>query len=389
MRHEGSGLTFLDCGFRPFFLAAAVWAAVDAVIWMSLFEHGGGLPSYFDPLAWHIHEMLFGFVMAAIAGFLLTAVASWTGRPPVRGWRLGLLAAAWMAGRLACAFSARMAPWCAVVLDLALPLLLVPLIAREVVAARNWRNLAMLAPVIVLAIANLLMHLEALGLVTQAGLGWRLGIAAVLVLVSAVAGRIVPAFTRNWLVKRGEEGPAAHGMVDRLALGGLHVAVLFWAFWPDMRVTGFLLLAGAALNAVRLFRWQGVKTRQEPLLLVLHVGYAWLAAGVALLGLSVLGGWVPTSAALHSLTVGTMSTMILAVMTRATRGHTGRPLTADRWTRFIYAAIFIAACARVLAGFGIWTNGLLILSAIAWAAAFLGFAGVYGPMLLRKRVAAG
>lgn len=384
-----SGVTFFSYGFRPFFLAAAVWATVDVIVWLSIFEHGGGLPSRFDPLTWHIHEMLFGFVMAAISGFLLTAVANWTGRPPIRGWLLGVLAGAWLAGRLACTFSAAMNPWLGVFLDLALPGLLIPLIAREVVLARNWRNLVMVAPVTVLAIANLLMHLESLGFGVEDGLGWRLGIAAVLVLVSAVSGRIVPAFTRNWLSKRGEDGPAAHGMIDRVALGGLHLGLFVWVFLPNSSFSGGLLILGALLNAGRLFRWRGFRTRDEPLLLILHIGYSWLVVGVALLGLSVLGGPVPISAALHSLTVGAIGTMILAVMTRATRGHTGRPLNADSMTNLIFLAILTATVARVLAGFEIWTNELLTLSAISWVLAFVGFVLAYGPMLFGKRVAGG
>lgn len=388
MRQTGNpGYVLLSYGFRPFFLAAAAWAMVDIILWMSLFEHGGNLPSRFDPLSWHIHEMLFGFIMAAIAGFLLTAVANWTGRPPIRGWLLGLLVTAWVVGRLACMFSLAMNPWLVIILDLALPVLLVLLVAREIVQARNWRNLVMVAPVTVLAIANLLMHLESIGANVAPGLGWRLGIASVLVLVSAVAGRIVPAFTRNWLRKRGAEGPAPHGVVDRLALGGLHVALFVWVFLPADTVSGILLLMGSLLNAGRLFRWQGQKTQDEPLLLILHIGYAWLVIGVALLGVSTFAGPVPLSAALHSLTVGAMGTMIVAIMTRVTRGHTGRPLTAAGVTQVLFAAIQAATVTRVLAGFEIWTNGLLTLSAICWILAFVGFVVIYGPMLARKRVA--
>ena len=284
-------------------------------------------------------------------------------------------------------FSLAMNPWLVIILDLALPVLLVLLVAREIVQARNWRNLVMVAPVTVLAIANLLMHLESIGANVAPGLGWRLGIASVLVLVSAVAGRIVPAFTRNWLRKRGAEGPAPHGVVDRLALGGLHVALFVWVFLPADTVSGILLLMGSLLNAGRLFRWQGQKTQDEPLLLILHIGYAWLVIGVALLGVSTFAGPVPLSAALHSLTVGAMGTMIVAVMTRVTRGHTGRPLTAAGVTQVLFAAIQAATVTRVLAGFEIWTNGLLTLSAICWILAFVGFVVIYGPMLARKRVA--
>ena len=383
------GPVLFSYAFRPFFLAAALWAVVDVAVWMGLFAHGGALPSRFDTLSWHIHEMLFGFVMAAIAGFLLTAVANWTGRPPVRGMLLAVLVLLWALGRLACWYSALIPAPLAILADLALPLLLAAVVAREVVAARNWRNIVMVAPVLVLAGANLLMYCEAIGGPVAAGLGWRLGVAAILVLISAIGGRIIPAFTRNWLAKTGQPGPAPHGAVDRLALATLHIALLLWAFFPDFSGSGAMLLLAALFNGWRLSRWRGGKTCAEPMLLILHVGYGWLVFGVALLGL-VASGWplpiaVPVSAALHSLTAGTIGTMILAVMTRVSRGHTGRALTADTVTVIIYLLISAAAVTRVLAAFGIWNIALLMVAALLWAGAFLLFLVAYGPLLLQPR----
>jgi uncharacterized protein involved in response to NO len=356
---------------------------MDIAVWMTLFEHGGELPSRFDPLSWHIHEMLFGFIMAAIAGFLLTAVANWTGRPPIRGGALGALAALWLIGRFVCLFSLLMPAWIPASVDLAFPMVLGLLVAKEVITARNWRNLMMIGPVLVLAGANLLMHLEAQGSAIPAGLGWRLAIAAILILLSAVAGRIVPAFTRNWLAKSGKPGPAPHGIIDRLALSALHIGALLWVFIPESKASGVVLLLAAILNGWRLMRWRGMLTVAEPLLLILHIGYAWLAIGVGLLGAAAMGWDVPISAALHSLTVGAMSSMILAVMTRATRGHTGRKLSADGLTSVIFILISGAAGARIFAAFGIWAEAFLVISAALWTAAFLGFLGGYGPILLR------
>ena len=200
---------------------------------------GTAVPSRFDPLAWHIHEMLFGFVMAAVAGFLLTAIPNWTERLPVSGGPLALLAGLWLLGRIACLVSALVPPWLAVAADLSFPVVLVAVVAREIVAGRNWRNLPMVAPVTVLGIANLLMHLEADGVAVPSGLGWRLGLAAVIVLISVVAGRIVPSFTRNWLAKRrGADLPAAPGWIDRAALGVLHAGLFGWAFFPAFRAVG-------------------------------------------------------------------------------------------------------------------------------------------------------
>jgi uncharacterized protein involved in response to NO len=376
----------LTQGFRPFFLAAGLWSAIALALWIVMFATGIELPSRFDPLTWHIHEMLFGFAMAAIAGFLLTAIPNWTRRLPVSGGPLALLAGLWLLGRIACLFSALVPPWIAIAADLSFPLVLVGAVARELVASKNWRNLPMVVPVTVLGIANLLMHLEANGLSVPPGLGWRLGLAGVVVLISVVAGRIVPSFTRNWLAKRkGSSLPASHGWIDRAALGCLHAGLIGWVFFPAFSPVGLFLLLGAVLNLWRLLRWRGVATAAEPLLLVLHVGYAWLVLGAGLLGLTLLGADMSQSAAIHALTTGAIGTMTLAVMTRATRGHVGRSLSADRATTLIYVFVTLAAIARVAAVFVAgWTMPLLIISACLWIAAFGGFALFYGPMLLLR-----
>lgn len=386
-RERRPSAVFLSHGFRPFFLAAGLWAAAALALWIVAFATGLAIPSRFDPLTWHIHEMLFGFAMAAIAGFLLTAIPNWTRRLPVRGAPLALLAGLWLAGRIACLVSAHMTPWLAAIVDIAFPAVLVAVAAREIIAGRNWRNLPVVGPVTVLGIANLLMHLEAGGLAIPAGLGWRLGLAAVIVLITVVGGRIVPSFTRNWLAKRpGAALPAVHGNIDRAVLGVLPVALLAWAFLPTVLPVGWLLLLGAALSLWRLLRWRGTSTTAEPLLLVLHVGYAWVAVGTALLGAAVLDAEVPHSAAIHALTAGAIGTMILAVMTRATRGHTGRDLSADRATSLIYVLVTLAALTRVVAAFATdFTLPVLVASAGLWIAAFGLFVFLYGPMLLFPR----
>ncbi|MGA8816974.1 MAG: NnrS family protein [Xanthobacteraceae bacterium] len=378
---------FFSQSFRPFFLAAGLWSAVALAAWIIMFVTGTAVPSRFDPLAWHIHEMLFGYVMATIAGFLLTAVPNWTQRLPVSGSPLALLAGLWLLGRIACLFSALVPAWIATAADLAFPVVLVGVVVREIVAGRNWRNLAVVAPVSVLGVANLLMHLEANGVAAPSGLGWRLGLAAVIALISVMAGRIVPSFTRNWLAKRpGSNLPATSGRIDLAALVILQAGLVGWAFLPAFRPIGLLLLLGAAVNLWRLSRWRGIATAAEPLLLVLHVGYAWLVLGVALLGLAALGADVPLSAAIHALTVGAIGIMTLAVMTRATRGHTGRSLSADRITVLIYGLVTLAAITRIAAAFSaIWTTPLLIIAACLWISTFAGFVFAYGSMLILPR----
>ena len=370
-------------GFRPFFLASALWAILALAVWIDLYLGGGALPSRFDPLSWHIHEMLFGFIMAAVAGFMLTAIPNWTGRAPLKGGRLAALAGLWLLGRVACLFSAALPLWSTAVIDLAFPVAICIVAARELVAARNWRNLAMPVPVAVLGIANLLMYLELAGRDIPAGLGWRLAMVAVLALVSAVGGRIIPTFTRNWLVARNVTSlPPPHGKLDRFALATLHTGLLGWAFFPAAKLAGVILLAAAVLVFWQLARWRGLKTFAEPLVTILHLGYAWLALGAAMLGASLLTPAVPPSAAIHALTVGAMSTMVLGVMTRATRGHTGRALTADRATVAIYILIFIASVTRVLAAcLADLSVALLSASATFWIAGFALFVLRYAAML--------
>lgn len=397
LRRDATGTLvsgFFSQGFRPFFLATACWAALALVIWVVAFATGMEIPSRFDPMSWHIHEMLFGFVMAAVGGFLLTAIPNWTGRLPVHGWPLGILVSLWLVGRLATFYSSALPAVAAITLDLAFPVVLIAVAAREIIAGRNWRNLVMLIPISVLVLANLLMHCEAMGRDVPVGIGWRLGLGAVMVLIAVVGGRIVPSFTRNWLSKRRDTGlPAAFGMVDRAALLGIVLVLPAWALLPENAVVGGLLLVVAALHAWRLARWQGGATGPEPLLLILHLGYAWLPLGLGLLGLATLdlGGvatGVPRSAAIHALTAGNAATMILAVMTRATRGHTGRDLVSDRATNCVYLLINLAAMTRVVAAFApSMTMPLLTASAFFWVAAFLLFVIAYAGMLVGPRSA--
>ena len=377
----------LDYAFRPMFLAAGSWAVIALALWLAMFLGYLQLPTRFDPLAWHVHEMLFGFVMAAVAGFLLTAIPNWTGRLPVRGPRLAALAALWLLGRLACLISADFPAWLAILADLAFPTSLLAVAAREIITGRNWRNLPMTAPLALFIVADLLMHLESIGFAVPTGLGWRLALGAPILLISVIGGRIIPSFTRNWLFKRKSPRlPSPHNLIDTAAVGVLAAALIVWAFLPDHRVTGELLIAAALLNAVRLGRWTGGATLSEPLLFILHVGYGWVALGTALLGLSIFNIGVPVASAIHALTAGAIAVMILAVMPRVTLGHTGRELTANWATVAVFILINAAAVVRVCAS---WHTEamtiLLLISGVCWIAAFGLFEIVYGPMLLTRR----
>lgn len=361
---------------------------VAVVIWLAMLRGDLRLPSRFDPLTWHIHEMLFGFVLAAVAGFLLTAIANWTDRLPVRGGSLALLASLWAVGRIACLISADLPAWLAVVADLSFPVLLFVVATREITAGRNWRNLPMTAPLALFIVADLLMHLESVSGVVARGLGWRLGLSAPILLISFIGGRIIPSFTRNWLLKRRSARlPAPQGAIDIAAIGLLCAGLLLWAILPAARATGMILLAAGALNAWRLVRWTGAATWPEPLLFILHIGYTWVVVGIVLLALSILGAEVPVASAIHALTAGAIGTMILAVMPRVALGHTGRNLTANRTTIVIFILIIGAGIARVAAS---WNPtdmpALLVLSAACWVGAFGLFEIAYGPMLFKQRL---
>lgn len=382
-QNEWSAL--LSLGFRPFFLVAGIWSALALALWILMLLSGFAVPSRFDPLTWYIHEMLFGYVGAAIAGFLLTAIPNWTGRTPLRGKPLACLVAFWLVGRITCLFSAFVPLWLAAALDIVFPAALFSVVARDIVAARNWRNLLLPMPVALLCIADLLMFLENGGFNVPQGLGWRLGLATIVILLSVIGTRIVPVFTRNWLLAHGIAAPlATHGLLDRAALGVLHGGLIGWAFAPSEPIFGVVLILAAALNLVRVVHWRGHRARSDPLLLILHVGYLWIVIGAALLGAALLDAALPLAAGIHAFTAGAMSTMILAVMTRVSLAHTGRLLEADGLTTSLYLMIIVAAVTRIAAAFlgGELQMPLLVFSAILWIASFATFVGRYGPMLV-------
>lgn len=376
----------LHQGFRPFFLGAGVWAVAAMALWL---VHLGGrpvLPAALPPAAWHAHALLFGYLPAALAGFLLTAVPNWTGRMPLQGAPLAALAALWLAGRFAVLGLDGLGLPAAAAIATAFPLALAGVIGREIVAGRNWRNLTVLAGVIGLVCAQVLFWFGVAGTVTV-GPGERLGIAVFALLMALIGGRIVPSFTRNWLKKRNAgRFPAAAGTLDRLVLLGSLLALAAWVCAPAHGATAVLCgLAGAA-HLWRMSRWRGAATWREPLLFALHLGYVWLPVGFVLIAAVAWYPGVPASAAWHALTAGAMGTMTLAVMTRATRGHTGRPLSADAWTTALFGAVTGSAALRLAAPlWPVQAASLYGLAGVLWMVAFGVFTLVYGPMLLRPR----
>lgn len=375
----------LQQGFRPFFLLAGAWAALGVPLWLGSLAGLPTLPAGIDALAWHKHEMLFGFTAAAIAGFILTAIPNWTGRLPISGWRLALLAGLWCLGRLAFLMADDLGPGVVGVVELSFLFVLMAAIARELVAGANWRNLPFLVVIGLFATGNLLVHLERLGLADTAAAGYRLSIFVLAMLVALIGGRIIPSFTRNWLKARGDSAlPVPENAFDRVALAALALLVMAEVAAPQSRATASLALAVGLLHAWRLIRWKGVKVLTEPLLWSLHLGYGWLAAALVLVGLAGLGLMGDEGAALHALTVGAFGTMILAVATRASLGHTGRPLTAGAGITWAYVLVSVAAVARIVFPFA--GEAALWVSGAAWSLAFGIFTVLYFPVLAGPRV---
>jgi uncharacterized protein involved in response to NO len=381
------GAPLLSYGFRPFFLAAGLFAPLAMMLWLGALIGGweiGG--SSHGPVNWHAHEMLFGYTTAALTGFLLTTIPNWTGRLPVSGGPLLALALLWLAGRVAMAAPDVLGPIPSAIIDSAfLPVILL-IALREIVAGKNWRNLKIIAGLGALAGINIASH-AAMALGGEPALFYRAAIAVYICLIGLVGGRIVPSFTRNWLVKvSAKHLPAPFDRFDAIAMIVLIVAAACWTILPDSPLSAALIALAAGLHLVRLLRWRGANAIAEPMLVVLHVGYAFIPLGLAAVTASALG-WITTVSALHLLTVGAIGNMTLAVMTRATMGHTGRPIQASRLTVAAFVAIFVAAAIRPLAELvPDYYFVVLGTSGGAWIVAFLLFCIEFGPMLLGPKL---
>jgi uncharacterized protein involved in response to NO len=381
-RREYAGPALFSYGFRPFFLGAAAWAALAVALWLPQYFGHLKLPTAFAPLDWHIHEMIYGYVAAAVAGFLLTAIPNWTGRLPVNGYPLAALFALWLLGRLAIAGSAICGLLIAAVVDVAFLLIFAGVAFSEIVAGRNWRNLRVLIVLGVLILGNVVFHAEIIRS-GSADYGIRIGVGALVGLVMLVGGRIVPSFTRNWLVRNNPGRlPQPFSRFDAVTIAASALALICWIALPQFLASGILLIVAGLLQTVRHLRWAGDRTLADRLVLALHVAYAFVPMGFFLMGAAVLWPAIfPTSAGFHAWMAGAIGLMTLAVMTRASLGHTGQELAASLPTQLIYLCAFIAALSRIIAAFEP-SRVLLHVAATAWILAFGGFAVVFGRLLV-------
>ena len=380
-----SGPALLSYGFRPFFLFGALYAGLSILVWLPMFYGDLQVTSAFGPVDWHVHEMLYGYLPAIVAGFLLTAIPNWTGRLPIQGMPLLGLFLLWLAGRIAVTVSAQIGWLAAAVIDNVFLIVLIAACAREIVAGKNWRNLRVLSMVVLLLAGNIAFHVEA-HVRGHAEYGTRIGIAAIMLLIILIGGRIIPSFTRNWLVRENPGRlPAPFSRLDAITLAVSTLALLLWIALPTGSVAAATLALAAALNLVRLGRWAGDRTLRDRLVLILHVGYLLVPVGFALAALAALDT-VAETAAVHAWMVGGAGIMTLAVMSRASLGHTGNALVASPAIQAVYLAVIVAALARIAASLMPQSSDwMLHVAAFAWAVAFLGFVVAYGPLLLKPR----
>jgi len=371
-----------NLGFRPFYFLASVFAALSVVLWAC--EYAGYLPAvaYLRNPVWHGHEMLFGYTLAVVAGFLFTAVRNWTAQPTPTGALLAAYAGLWVAGRVSVLTPYALA---AALVNAAFPLAVAAGIAIPIVRSGNRRNYFFIGLLVLLGLATLAVHLSFLDAFAWPQLlSLQIGLDVVLFIMAVMGGRVIPMFTNN-----GIPGARAtrHPLVEKLALGGVLALLAADLLQAPAAVAAVVALAVAAAHATRLYLWQPWRTGSTPLVWILHAAYGWIVVYLVLRALATLG-FVAEPLAVHALTIGAIGGLTIGMMTRTARGHTGRPLTADGFEVTCYVLVQLAAAIRVFGGM-LWPAIYLttvIASALCWASAFALYAIRYWPVLARARI---
>jgi uncharacterized protein involved in response to NO len=368
-------------GFRPFYLLASAFAAISVALW--ILQYGGFLPiAYPRGAAWHGHEMIFGYTLAVIAGFLLTAVRNWAGRPTPTGGTLIALCALWLAGRLLV-----LSPYgvAAALVSAAFPIAVAIAIAVPLVQSANRRNYFFVGLLVLLGAADLVFQLALLGVLDlPARPGLQAGLDVILFVMAVMGGRVIPMFTNS-----GVRGANArrHAIVERVALGGILVLLIADLLPAPAPALAVVALVCAAAHAVRLALWDSGKTLRTPIVWILHAAYAWIVVHLAFRALAAVG-WVPEPLATHALTIGAIGGLTIGMMTRTARGHTARPLEADAWEIVCYVLVLFAAVVRVLGPLvapSVYLAGV-VASGVLWSAAFTLYFIRYWPVLTRPRL---
>lgn len=385
---ESKYSVFFSYAFRPLFLLAGLFGAISIIWWVFIYLWWVALPPIaMEPIAWHGHEMLFGFLVPAIGGFLLTAVGSWANRSPITGLPLLILSGSWLVGRLAVTFSLHLNWYLITFADLSFLIILIYLFGKEVILGKDQRNYKIIGFLILLLILNLSFHLEyPQKLAIPQRYSVRGAIMVVLLIATTIGGRIIPNFTRNWLIKNRPEClmmPVALNLFDRIVMGLTAVFAVIWLYDTHFKITGVVSIILGFLHLIRLFRWQGLKTWKDPFISVLHVGYAWISLSFILLGISNLTEMLVFGSGIHGFTIGGFSLLIVAVGSRAALGHTGRALKIGNSMKLAYLLIILAAVFRVSATHIMGYREMIIISAICWVSGLAHFLICYWPVLTK------
>jgi len=376
------GLPFLRLGFRPFYVGGALLAALIVPLWVAIFLGWLKLTPASQPLLWHAHEMLFGFAVAIIVGFLMTAGKAWTGLATPRGPTLAALALLWLGARVASVTG----PYVAyAVLDMALLPIAAAILVTLLLRARNYRNLPIGLILALLAGANLVFHLAVLGLLNLSAMTpLYAGLALIIMIECVMGGRVIPAFTMAVTPGLKLVAPV---WLERVTLGVTGLGLALWVLAPPSVIGLIVLGLASGLQVRRLLAWRFGVTLKRPILWILHAAYAWIPVGLALLALAQMG-WVPVSTGVHALAVGATGGLIIGMITRTARGHTGRPLAVAGPEVMAYALVMTAAVLRVFLPLlaPVLYASALVASAALWSAAFSIYLWIYTPWLMSTRL---
>jgi uncharacterized protein involved in response to NO len=376
--------------FRSFFLLTGVYSAVTVLAWIGFIFGGWELAIGWSPTHWHSHEMIYGVVPAAIAGFVLTAVTNWTNSSPLKGLPLLMLILLWVAGRIAFWSMAWLPASLVTAIDLAFLPVLATYLGIILIRHNNKRNLVLVAIIALLAFGNLLMHIGFIGgTVNTIRLGQSLGLNLVLLMMIVIAGRITPLFTINWLKNNGGNFDAVkrNPWIDRFAIISVAALMVLDFFSGATVAVGILALAAGLSNALRLALWSGWRAVREPMIWILHIAYLWIVIALFFRGFSVFFQFIPDTLWQHAVGVGAIATLILGVMTRVSLGHTGRPMKLPRFGLIIYLAIIFSSILRIFAAAQLMDYRLgVTLAALSWMLAFMLFVVLYWPILNSPRL---
>lgn len=376
--------------FRIFFLASAVYAVLVVAAWLIFLSGLWPLPLGWSPIQWHSHEMLYGFVTAAIAGFLLTAITNWTGALPLTGWRLASLVLLWLSGRVSMWLAGTLPLWLVATVNLAFLPILALYVTGVLIRFNNHRNLILIAVLTLLFVGQALMQI---GLVTHdmglTKVGKQVGFDVIILLIVIIAGRITPAFSGNWLRSHGDHQASqvrSYYWLEMVSIVSVLALIVTSLLSGPSWLQGTLALFAGISNGLRLVFWKGWLVVREPMLWILHLAYGWVVVSLLLRGATDLTGFFPQTLWQHTLGLGGIGTLILGVMTRVCVGHTGRPLKLLRFALLSYLLIIIATIVRILTAMGAvnFSAGIRV-SGICWVLAFAVFLVLYAPVLTRPR----